>query len=133
MKGIIRRLVFSGVMTASLAAAGVTVTAHHSFAPFDLTVEKTIAGTVNRFEWTNPHSWIWVDVPNGKGGIDTWAVEGMSPNFLARRGWTKSTLKFGDKVTIALRPMKNGQNAGMFVRVTLADGRVLTQVDQPKD
>ena len=133
MKAIIRHLVGSGIIVSSFAAAGVTVTAHHSFAPFDLTVEKTITGTVSKFEWTNPHSWIWVDVPNGKGGVDTWAVEGMSPNYLARRGWTKSTLKFGDKISIAVRPMKNGQNAGMFVRATLADGRVLTQVDQPKD
>ncbi len=129
----IRRLVVSALIGCTIAASGVIARAHHSFAPFDLTVEKTITGTVNRFEWTNPHSWIWMDVPNGKGGVDTWAIEGMSPNFLARRGWTKSTLKFGDKVTIAFRPMKNGQNAGMFVRVTLADGRVLTQVDQPKD
>ena len=133
MKAIIRHLVVSGILVSSVAAIGVTVRAHHSFAPYDLTAEKTITGTVNRFEWTNPHSWIWVDVPNGKGGVDTWGVEGMSPNYLARRGWTKSTLKFGDKITIAIRPMKSGQNAGMFVRATLADGRVLTQVDQPKD
>jgi hypothetical protein len=133
MKAIIRHLVGLGIIVSSFAAAGVTATAHHSFAPFDLTMEKTITGTVSKFEWTNPHSWIWVDVPNGKGGVDTWAVEGMSPNYLARRGWTKSTLKFGDKISIAVRPMKNGQNAGMFVRATLADGRALTQVDQPKD
>jgi hypothetical protein len=133
MKVNIRRLVVSAIIGASVAASGVTARAHHSFAPFDLTVEKTITGTVNRFEWTNPHSWIWLDVPNGQGGVDTWAIEGMSPNFLARRGWTKSTLKFGDQVTVAIRPMKNGQNAGMFVRATLADGRVLTQSGQPKD
>lgn len=133
MKAIIRHLVVSGVIVSSFAVVGVTVRAHHSFAPFDLTVDKTITGTVSRFEWTNPHSWIWVDVPNGKGGVDTWAVEGMSPNYLARRGWTKSTLKFGDKITVAIRPAKNGENAGMFVRATLADGRVLTQAGQPKD
>jgi hypothetical protein len=107
--------------------------AHHSFAPFDLTTEKTITGTVSKFEWTNPHSWIWVDVPNQKGGVDSWAIEGMSPNYLARRGWTKTTLKPGDKVTIAIRPLKSGQNGGMFVRATLADGRVLMQTAQPKD
>ena len=116
-----------------LAAAGVTVTAHHSFAPFDMSMEKTITGTVSRFEWTNPHSWIWVDVPNEKGGVDAWAVEGMSPNYLARRGWSKSTLKAGEKITISVRPLKNGQNGGMFLRATLSDGRVLTQTGQPKD
>jgi Family of unknown function (DUF6152) len=114
-------------------AEGVTAAAHHSFAPFDMTMEKTISGTVSRFEWTNPHSWIWVDVPNGKGGVDTWAIEGMSPNYLARRGWSKTTLKPGEKVTIAVRPLKSGENGGMFVRATLADGRVLTQSGQPTD
>ena len=131
MKAIVRYVVpVIGFLT---AAAGVTVSAHHSFAPFDLSMEKTITGTVSRFEWTNPHSWIWVDVPNEKGGVDSWAVEGMSPNYLARRGWSKSTLKPGEKITIAIRPLRNGQNGGMFVRATLADGRVLTQTGQPKD
>jgi hypothetical protein len=131
MKAIVRYVVpVIGFLT---AAAGVTVSAHHSFAPFDLSMEKTITGTVSRFEWTNPHSWIWVDVPNEKGGVDSWAVEGMSPNYLARRGWSKSTLKPGEKVTISVRPLRNGQNGGMFVRATLADGRVLTQTGQPKD
>jgi hypothetical protein len=133
MKAILRYLVATAVLIGGFAAAGITVTAHHSFAPFDLTMEKTITGTVSRFEWTNPHSWIWVDVPNEKGGVDSWAVEGMSPNYLARRGWSKSTLKPGEKITISVRPLRNGQNGGMFVRATLADGRVLTQTGQPKD
>jgi hypothetical protein len=133
MKAIIRLLIVPAFIIGGLAAVGVTLSAHHSFAPFDLSMEKTITGTVSRFEWTNPHSWIWVDVPNDKGGVDTWAVEGMSPNYLARRGWTKSTLKPGEKVSISVRPLRNGQNGGMFVRATLADGRVLTQTGQPKD
>ncbi len=134
MKGIFRYLIVAALTLCGVVlAAGKTATAHHSFAPFDMTMEKTISGTVSRFEWTNPHSWIWVDVPNGKGGVDSWAIEGMSPNYLARRGWSKTTLKPGDKVTIAVRPLRNGENGGMFVRATLADGRVLTQSGQPTD
>src|SRR5690349_10183962 len=90
--------VMTAVVTALLSEAEVVVTAHHSFAPFDMSKEKTITGTVTKFEWTNPHSWIWLEVSNDKGGVETWGVEGMSPNYLARRGWTKSTLKPGDKV-----------------------------------
>jgi hypothetical protein len=118
-----------GLLLASVAPAR----AHHSFAPFDLTQEKTITGTVSRFEWTNPHSWIFVDVPNDKGGVDTWAIEGMSPNYLARRGWTRTTVKPGEKITIAVRPLRSGEHGGMFVRATLADGRVLTQTAPAKD
>ena len=134
MRAIFRYLIVPVLTLCGLVlAAGATATAHHSFAPFDLTMEKTITGTVSKFEWTNPHSWIWVDVPNEKGGVDSWAVEGMSPNYLARRGWTKTTLKPGDKVTISVRPLRSGEHGGMFVRATLADGRVLTQTGQPKD
>jgi hypothetical protein len=133
MKAISRYVRLVGILIGGLVASGVTARAHHSFAPFDLTMEKTITGTVSRFEWTNPHSWIWVDVPNDKGGVDAWAVEGMSPNYLARRGWSKSTLKPGEKITISVRPLKNGDKGGMFVRATLSDGRVLTQSGQPTD
>jgi len=133
MKAISRYVRLVGILIGGLAASGVTARAHHSFAPFDLTMEKTITGTVSRFEWTNPHSWIWVDVPNDKGGVDAWAVEGMSPNYLARRGWSKSTLKPGEKITISVRPLKSGDKGGMFVRATLSDGRVLTQSGQPTD
>ena len=134
MRAIFRYLIVPVLtLCGLLLVAGGNVSAHHSFAPFDLTKEKTITGTVSRFEWTNPHSWIWVDVPNEKGGVDNWAVEGMSPNYLARRGWTRTTVKPGDKITIAVRPLRSGENGGMFVRATLADGRVLTQTGQPKD
>ena len=136
MRSIFRYLIVPMLtLCAFLLVAAGNASAHHSFAPFDLTKEKTITGTVSKFEWTNPHSWVWVDVPNEKGGVDSWAVEGMSPNYLARRGWT--TLRVhkraaGDKITISVRP-KSGENGGMFVRATLADGRVLTQTGQPTD
>jgi len=134
MKAIFRYLLVPALAVCGFVlVAGVRVGAHHSFAPFDLTQEKTITGTVSRFEWTNPHSWIWVDVPNEKGGVDTWAVEGMSPNYLARRGWSKTTLEPGDKITVAVRPLRSGEHGGLFVRATLADGRVLMQTGQPKD
>ena len=59
--------------------------AHHSFAAFDTQTQKTVTGTVKQVEWTNPHIWIWLDVPNAQGGVDVFGFEGMSPNYLARR------------------------------------------------
>ena len=88
------------LLIASLAMAALPVAAHHSFAAFDTSAEKTISGTVKQFDWTNPHTWIWVDVANQKGGVDTYGFEGMSPNYLARRGWTKTTVKPGDAIAI---------------------------------
>jgi hypothetical protein len=105
-------------------ASGAPALAHHSFAMFDMSQEKSVTGTVSDFQWTNPHSWIWLEVPTASGS-EQWGVEGMSPNFLERRGWSKNTLKVGDKVTVVIHPVKNGGKGGSFVRITLPDGKVM--------
>ena len=107
-------------------AAGSGFSAHHSFSAFNMQTEATITGTVRQVDWTNPHIWIWVDVANEDGVIETWAFEGMSPNYLERRGWTRRTLESGDEVTVQFRPMVNGENGGMFVRGEMPDGTVMT-------
>ena len=116
----------SALLAAAVLAASTGLSAHHSFSPFNMETEKTITGTVNRFEWTNPHTWVWIDVSDEKGASTTWGVEGMSPNYLARRGWSKDTFKPGDTVTLVIRPLRDGSPGGMFVRATLADGTQLT-------
>jgi len=129
-----RRILVLILMTLSLLAASVgPIAAHHSTVPFDTTKQTTLTGIVKEFDWTNPHTWIWVNVPNDKGGMDLWGVEGMSPNYLGRRGWTKSTIKPGEKITIVGRPMKDGSKAAMFMSATLANGKVMTQSGQPTD
>lgn len=122
-----------GAMLGAVLAWSASVAAHHSFSAFNMQSEKTITGTVKQFDWTNPHTWIWVNVPDGHGGVETWAIEGMSPNFLGRRGWTKSSLKAGDKLTMVIRPLRDGSKGGMFVRATLADGKVLLQTGDPNE
>src|SRR5688572_23392081 len=82
-----------------LATTMNTVLAHHSFSAFNMNEEKTVTGIVKEVEWTNPHIWIWIDVKDEKGVASTYGFEGMSPNFLERRNWTRTTLKVGDKVT----------------------------------
>ena len=121
-----------GAVVIALAVAGVSLSAHHSFAVFDMTSEKTITGTVSKFEWTNPHTFIFVDVPNDKGVIETWAIEGMSPNYLGRRGWSKTSVKPGDKITMTVRPLKDGKAGGMFVRA-MVDGKMLMPTGQPTE
>ena len=118
------------ILLAALLCFAADAMAHHSFAPFNTETEKTITGTVNRFEWTNPHTWLWIDVTED-GKTVTWGVEGMSPNYLSRRGWTRTTFKPGDKVTVVVRPMRDGSPGGMFVRARLADGKELTFSAQP--
>jgi hypothetical protein len=72
--------------------------AHHSTRPFDMTREATISGVVTKFYWANPHAYIYLDV-NAPDGVEHWALEIESPNLLRRHGWTKETLKSGDRIT----------------------------------
>lgn len=107
------------------AASGFAV-AHHSYAMFDMSSQKTVAGTVKKIQWTNPHIWIWIDVANSKGGTDAYGFEGMSPNYLERRGWKRTTLKPGDEITVVYRPLRDGANGGAFLSTKLADGTTLS-------
>jgi len=121
----VSRPVTTIAFAALLAAFAASVSAHHSFAVFDLTSQKSIEGTVKKVDWTNPHTWIWIDVANEQGVVETWGIEGMSPNYLARRGWSRSTIKQGDKLTITFHPMKNGDHGGSFMTAKLPDGKPL--------
>ena len=99
---------------------------HHSFAMFDTTKSTTLTGTVTVFEWTNPHAYIEIDVPDAAGGAKThWSVELGSPSILMQSGWKFKDLKHGDKVTVVLSPLKTGKPGGLLIQATLPDGRVL--------
>lgn len=104
---------------------GTPAQAHHSWAAFDLTTCKVVEGTVRTFEWNFPHTWLWVYVPNKKGGEDVWGFEGEPPSNLGEHGWTRASLKKGDKVKVKFSPLKDGRNGGGFSRIVLADGKVL--------
>ena len=108
-----------------VVALAASVAAHHSPVMFDRTVTKTIVGTVVKFTWTNPHSAIQLDVPNDGGGVDRWGVELGSPQSMARNGWRSNIIKAGDKVTVVVNPLKSGEFGGIFVSLTLPDGRTL--------
>ncbi len=134
MKIKLMQLAVRGLAIVSLIAAGTGLAvAHHSAAAFDSTQRKEITGTVKKFDYSNPHTWVWLDVANEQGGVDTWGVEGMSPNFLNRRGWTRTTLKPGDKLTIVIRPMKNGEKGGMWISAKRPDGEVLLMNGEAKE
>jgi len=112
--------------TALLLVASVA-SAHHSAAGIDRTKTVVLTGTVKQFGWTNPHSWMEVDVPDQKGGTTTWKVEMTSPAYLVRAGWKSTTVKQGDEVKVTVRPLRDGSAGGLFVSVLLADGRTFTE------
>jgi hypothetical protein len=111
-----------------LTGAAVPVQAHHSFAMFDPSKQVTIAGTVKEFRWTNPHAAVIVygHRKDGSDAPDLWSVELQSPGNLTHIGWTRHSLKPGDKVEILIDPLRDGSHAGSFQKATLVDtGEVL--------
>jgi Family of unknown function (DUF6152) len=114
------------VAAAVVAFVGPT-SAHHSAAGIDRSKTVTLVGTVKEFGWRNPHSYMEIDVPGESGPVVTWKVEMTSPAFLIRAGWKATTLKPGDKVTVKVFPLRDGDPGGLFQSVTLANGEVLTE------
>ncbi len=119
-----RRLFIIAAAAAYLVSWG-SAQAHHSGAMFDRSREVTLVGTVKDFSWTNPHSSFAVEIVKADGSPELWAVEMNSPNNLVREGWTRYTLKPGDKVTAVINPLRDGKPGGLYIGVTLPGGKVL--------
>lgn len=116
------------VAGAGIAASAIPAAAHHSFAMFDQKKIMTLTGTVEQFQWTNPHAFIELTAAGGTH----WSIELNSPNNLKRQGWTRVSLRAGDKVTVRINPLRDGHPGGLFLDVKTADGRVLDS-GLPKD
>ena len=94
---------------------------HHSGAMFDDRKSLTLSGTVNAFQWTNPHCWIQVLVPGQTGSVE-WSVEMGSPSQLLRGGWKPRTLQVGEAIIVVVHPMRDGSHGALFVSATRGDG-----------
>jgi hypothetical protein len=98
---------------------------HHSTAMYDMANPVTVTGTVTKFDWTNPHAHIYLDVKNEKGEIEHWDVEMMSLNHLKSYGWTHSTVKEGDVISCTGGKAKSGAPAMISSVMKLGDGRTI--------
>jgi hypothetical protein len=107
-----------------LLAGSRPVQAHHSFAMFDHTRTVTLKGEVTRFQWTNPHALLELDVP-GPDGVKHFTLELTSINMMQRLGWRSDYIKAGDKVKAVMAPLVNGAAGGLLLEITLPDGRKL--------
>jgi hypothetical protein len=101
-----------------------TLLAHHSPVMFDMGKTQTLEGSVVEFAWTNPHSSIQLDVQTANG-VERWGVEMGSPNSMVKAGWKSNIVKAGDKVSVAVHPLKSGEHGGISMSITLPDGRRL--------
>ena len=124
----LKTLCLAAVLAAGVAAPAM---AHHSFAMFDNEKTVNMKGTVKEFEWSNPHAWLYIMAVNEAGKPEEWAFEMASPLQLTSKGWKQDSLKPGDKISIAMHPMKDGSHGGSSVAVTLPNGTVLGQQPRP--
>jgi hypothetical protein len=115
-----------GGMGLILAATGVSLSAHHSFAAeFDAKKPVLFKGTVTKMDWLNPHVWIHMTVTQPNGTTEAWMVEGGAPTVLFRRGFTKTALLPGTQVVVDGYRAKDGTNKMNAREITLPDGRKL--------
>ena len=115
------------LLSALVAVALTTapVAAHHSFAAeYNANDQVTLVGTITKVEWTNPHTWFFVDVKDPQGRVVNWAIEGGAPTVLYREGWKPNSLKVGDEVTVTIALAKDkSKKQGNAYQVKLPDGR----------
>jgi len=116
------------LLVAALACSSPSsLLAHHSFAAeFDASKAVRITGTLTKIEWTNPHSYFYVEVKDESGAVVKWSCEAGSPGALSRRGFKRGDLKLGDAIVVDGYRAKDGSNHMDARRVTLADGRVVS-------
>lgn len=116
---------FAGVLALGLLAGQMPLGAHHSTTMYNMASPTTVTGKVKRFEWTNPHAYIYLDVTGEDGKVTTWEIEMMSLNHLKSYGWTRKTVVEGDTISCTGGAAKSGQPAMLSSLMKLADGRMI--------
>ncbi len=116
------RAVFSVFVGTAWLLAAVPAAPHHSFAAeFDINRPVKLTGTVTRFEWTNPHAWLFIETKDDDGNVQNWAIELLGINALLRRGWARDKVSAGDIVNVAGFGARDGTNTGNASAVTMVN------------
>jgi Family of unknown function (DUF6152) len=110
---------------ALVVIAPASLLAHHGSASFDTSKQVTLTGSVSEWIWANPHCFLKIDAKDDTGEVRNWALETQNPIGMTQRGWSRSTFKIGDEVTVVIEAVKNGAPVGRIVRVKLPNGSTL--------
>jgi hypothetical protein len=123
MIAAVRSAAAAALVAGLVAGAASTAAAHHSATMFEEQKTITVEGVVKEFQYSNPHSWLLVDVTDSSGKVTTWGFEAEGPSTLQRAGIRPSEFPPGTKLKITGRPMKDGRPAAIWVEATRADGK----------
>jgi hypothetical protein len=104
----LKQLICIALLACAFAITPYTSLAHHSHGNYDIRNYTALDGTVTAVIWLNPHVWIHLEVDDGKGGTDIWAMEGGSINAVVKRGWSKDSLQDGDKISVRCHALRDG-------------------------
>jgi hypothetical protein len=121
----VRKIFLGVVIAANVLLLSVPLFAHHGAAALDTGKEVTLKGTVTEWIWSNPHCFLQFDAKDDTGTVRNWAVETQNPTAMTQRGWSRTSFKAGDAVTVTLEPVKNGQPIGRILTLVLANGEKL--------
>ncbi len=113
------------LIVACFLAVSFPLLAHHGAAGYDMDKQLVMKGTVTEWLWANPHCFLKFDSTDDAENVAHWAVEVSNPTDMTKRGWSKRSLNPGDKVTLTVRPAKNGEPIGQLLKVVLPDGQTL--------
>ena len=122
---VVKRVGYAGGLVLLTLLVARPALAHHSFAVFDHSRTVTVKGAVTKFQWTNPHGFLEVDVPAADGTVRHFTIELTSINMMARTGWRSNMIKAGDQVKATVAPLLSGQPGGLGLEIILPDGRKL--------
>ena len=108
-----------------LLAGAATFSAHHGTSAYDMSTEISLSGTVKEWTFGNPHTWLWLTVPSPQNPADEWSIESAPPNYLTGQGWSPSTLKVNEKLTVVISPLKGEPRRGILLEVKRNNGETL--------
>jgi hypothetical protein len=127
------RTPLAGLLAICSICMATPVMAHHSGAMFDRSKTVVLKGAIKEYQFTNPHTWIEIMVPDETGKPVQWSIEGETPGSMNRIGLTRSSISPGDQVTLKVHPLRDGRTGGSYIELTTADGRVMKPAPRAPD
>lgn len=109
----------------ALLVSGMSAAAHHGTSTYDMNTEISLTGTVKEWTFGNPHTWLWLTINTPQKSSEEWSIESAPPTYLTGQGWSVSTLKAGEQLTVLISPLRSEPKRGILLEVRRSNGETL--------